>query len=247
MAEQLTFELAPEPALTFANFVAGPNAEACEALVRFAAALLPETGVLVWGTTGAGKSHLLQAMSAAAAGAGRPVRHYARAADVSAAPPDARSLVTVDDVDSADDAAQACLFTLYNTLAATGGQLAVAASVPPARLPLREDLRTRLGWGLVYEVVPLADEAKPAALATFARQRGFRLGEDAIGYLLAHGRRDMASLVRALIALDAHSLATKRPVNVPLIRAWLQREMPLGGRNAGGGETDEGRGRGEAG
>lgn len=227
MAEQLTFELAPEPAPTFANFVAGPNAEACEALVRFAAALLPETGVLVWGAPGAGKSHLLQAMSAAAAGAGRPVRHFARALDVLDVPSEARALVTVDDVDSADAAAQGRLFTLFNALAATGGQLAVAASVPPARLPLREDLRTRLGWGLVYEVVPLADEAKPAALATFARQRGFRLGDDAIAYLLGHGRRDMASLVRCLIALDAHSLAHKRPITVPLIRAWLQREMPL--------------------
>lgn len=228
MAEQLTFALAPEPAPTFANFVAGPNVEACEALVRFSAALLPETGVFVWGASGAGKSHLLQAMVAAAAGAGRPARHCKRPADVPDALPDPRALVAVDDVDRADSSAQARLFTLYNALAATGGQLAVAATVPPARLAVREDLRTRLGWGLVYEVVPLDDAAKPAALAAFARQRGFRLGDDAIAYLLAHGRRDMASLVRALIALDAHSLATKRPITVPLIRAWLQREMPLG-------------------
>jgi DnaA family protein len=174
-----------------------------------------------------GKSHLLQAMSAAAAGAGRPVRHCAHAAEVPDAPFEARLLVTVDDVDRADDVAQGRLFTLYNALAATGGQLAVASSVPPARLAVREDLRTRLGWGLVYEVAPLTDEAKPAALAAFARQRGFRLGDDAITYLLAHGRRDMVSLVRSLIALDAHSLASKRPITVPLIRAWLQREMPL--------------------
>jgi DnaA family protein len=167
-------------------------------------------------------------MAAAATGAGRPVRHGKRLADVPDTPPEPRALVTVDDVDRADPDAQARLFTLYNALAATGGQLAVAASVPPARLAVREDLRTRLGWGLVYEIVPLDDAAKPAALAAFARQRGFRLGDDAIAYLLAHGRRDMASLVRALIALDAHSLATKRPITVPLIRAWLQREMPLG-------------------
>lgn len=227
MPEQLTFALAPEPAPTFANFVAGPNAEAAEALVRFAAALLPETVVVVWGAAGAGKSHLLRAMCAAAAGAGRPVRHCAQPHEVPEAPPDARALVTVDEVDRADLAAQARLFSLYNVLAASGGQLAVAASVPPARMPLREDVRTRLGWGLVYEVVPLADDAKPAALAAFARQRGFRLADDAIAYLLAHGRRDMASLVRALIALDAHSLAHKRAVTVPLIRAWLQREIGI--------------------
>jgi DnaA family protein len=227
MAEQLVFALAPEPAPTFANFVAGPNAEVAEALVRFAAALLPETGVLIWGTRGVGKSHLLQAMAAAAVGAGRPVHHCAHPSEAPGVPPEPRTLITVDDVDRADVSAQGRLFTLYNALSASGGQLAVAAGVPPAQLMVREDLRTRLGWGLVYEVAPLTDEAKPAALAAFARQRGFRLGDDAIAYLLAHGRRDMASLVRSLIALDAHSLAHKRPITVPLIRDWLQQDIPL--------------------
>jgi DnaA family protein len=230
--EQLTFALAPEPAPTFANFVAGPNAEVAEALVRFAAALLPETGVVVWGAAGAGKSHLLQAMVAAAIGAGREARYFADAAEAPESPTVARALVCVDDIDAADAAAQGRLFTLFNALKASDGQLAVAASVPPARLPLREDLRTRLGWGLVYEVQPLSDEAKPAALAAFARQRGFRLADDAIAYLLAHGRRDMASLVRSLLALDAHSLARQRPISVPLIRAWLQQEMPFSGQDA---------------
>lgn len=230
--QQLVFALAPEPAPTFANFVAGPNAEVAEALVRFAAALLPETGVVIWGAPGGGKSHLLQAMGAAATGAGRPVRHCATPAEAPEAPPAAQALVTVDDIDRADAAAQGRLFTLYNALKATNGQLAVAAPVPPAGLRVREDLRTRLGWGLVYEVVPLSDDQKPAALAAFARMRGFRLADDAIAYLLAHGRRDMGSLVRSLIALDAHSLAHKRPVTVPLIRAWLQREMSFSGNPA---------------
>jgi DnaA family protein len=94
-------------------------------------------------------------------------------------------------------------------------------------MPLRDDLRTRLGWGLVFELVPLADADKPAALAAFANARGFRLEEDAIGYLLAHGRRDMGSLVGALIALDRRSLALQRPITIPLIREWLQRDMTL--------------------
>jgi DnaA family protein len=238
MAEQLTFALAPAPAPTFANFVAGPNAEVAQALVRFAAALTPETGVVIWGAPGAGKSHLLRALATAAEEAGRPVVHCATPGEVPDAPPPPRALVAVDDIDAADDAAQRRLFTLYNALRADGGQLAAAAVAPPARLPLREDLRTRLGWGLVYEVVPLSDEAKPAALAAFARQRGFPLGDDAIAYLLAHGRRDMASLVRSLIALDAHSLAHKRPVTVPLIRAWLQREMMLERREDGMGNGE---------
>jgi DnaA family protein len=135
----------------------------------------------------------------------------------------ALSLVAVDDVDRADPAAQARLFTLYNRLQEKGGQLLAAASAPPGRLVLREDLRSRLGWGLAYEVAPLTDAEKPQALAGYALERGFRLGDDVIAYLLAHGRRDMPALVATLAALDRYSLAAKRPVTVPLLREWLQR------------------------
>jgi DnaA family protein len=96
-------------------------------------------------------------------------------------------------------------------------------------MPLREDVRSRLGWGLVYEVLPLADEDKPAALVTYARSRGFALNDDVIAYLLAHGRRDMPSLVATLAALDRHSLASKRPITVPLLKDWMQRGLGLSG------------------
>ena len=99
--------------------------------------------------------------------------------------------------------------------------------MPLAALPLREDLRTRLGWGLVYELTSLADADKPLALAAYARGRGFRLTDDVIVYLLAHGRRDMGALVGALAALDRHSLATKRPITVAMLRAWLQHDIDL--------------------
>jgi DnaA family protein len=90
---------------------------------------------------------------------------------------------------------------------------------------VREDLRTRLGWGLVYEVLPLTDAEKPAALAGYARERGFALPDEVIGHLLTYGRRDMRSLVATVAALDRFSLAHKRPITVPLLRAWLQREL----------------------
>jgi DnaA family protein len=128
-------------------------------------------------------------------------------------------------VDAADAAAQGRLFTLYNALAAAGGQLVAASARAPAQLALRDDLRTRLGYGLVYEIVPLADEDKGEALAAYARARGFRLTDDVIAYLLAHGRRDMATLVTTLGALDRHSLATRRPITVPFLRDWLQRPL----------------------
>jgi DnaA-homolog protein len=230
MNEQLVLDLVePEPP-TFTNFVAGANREALAALSALAGARSGETGLLLWGAAGVGKSHLLQASSTVAREAGRSAIYCAAPSEV----PDAdelapSTLLVVDRIDAADAKAQARLFTLVNRLTATGGQWVGAAAAPPAGLPLREDLRTRLALGLVLEILPLADADKPQALAIYARERGFHLSDEVIVYLLAHGRRDMTSLVATLAALDRRSLAMKRTVTVPLLREWLQRHLGFGG------------------
>lgn len=225
--EQLTFELAAADPPSFRNFLASRNAEAVAQLEQAALGTVTETGILVWGAAGSGRTHLLRATVAAAAAVLRPATYWPAAGAVPGEPPAPAALVAVDDVDVADGETQGRLFTLYNALRQTGGQLLAAAAVPPARLPLREDLRTRLGWGLVYELVPLSDADKPEALARYAQDRGFRLSDDVIAYLLARGRRDMTTLMSTLAALDRYSLAAKRPITIPLLREWQQRGLPL--------------------
>ena len=100
-----------------------------------------------------------------------------------------------------------------------------SARASPAGLAVREDLRTRLGWGLVYEISPLVDDEKPAALSAYARRRGFAVPDEVIRYLLGHARRDMPTLLGALAALDRHSLALRRPVTLSLLREWLQQGL----------------------
>ena len=227
--EQLVFELAPPEPPTLANFLPGRNAELVAALVRFVGGGTGDTGFLVWGAAGAGKSHLLRAAGALAREQGIAARAFATPREIGDAPELASSaLVIVDCIDEADEAAAARIFTLYNALKERGRRLLAASRSPLASLPLREDLRTRLGWGLVYEAVPLADEDKPLALDAYARQRGFRLSAEVIDYLLRHGRRDMPSLLATLATLDRVSLATKRPITVPLLKEWLQRELEWG-------------------
>jgi DnaA family protein len=223
--EQLIFELAGPVPPTFATFVPGRNVEAVETLARIARHEARETGVVLWGVPGGGKTHLLRAAVDEATRAGRAARFIAAPDTLRDEPTAAEALVAIDAVDAADATAQARLFTLYNELASCDGQLVVASDVPPARMSLRDDIRTRLGWGLVFEVLPLADNEKPSALAAYAHARGFSLSQDVIDYLLAHGRRDMPSLVATLSALDRHSLALRRPITVPLVREWLQHDI----------------------
>jgi len=229
--QQLVFELAPPEPPSFENFVVGPNAEVVAAVARFAAGEAAETGLLLWGAPAAGKTHLLQAAVRLARARGLPATLVAQPADLATADLGmlaAQAVVAVAAVDRLPADTQGRLFTLYNALKAGGGRLLAASRLPLAALPMREDVRTRLGWGLVYEVVPLTDADKPVALADYARRRGFALSDDVIRYLLAHGRRDMTALCATLAALDRHSLSTKRPITVPLLRSWLQREMPWG-------------------
>ena len=227
MAEQFVLDLSgPEPP-NFDNFVAGANREALSALKALARGESRESGVLLWGGIGAGKSHLLRAAASAAAPLRSVVARERPHGFPTAENVSPRALLIVDRIDEADAHAQGALFTLFNHLTMSGGQWIAAAAGPPARLPLREDLRTRIALGLVFEITPLADDDKAQALETYARERGFRLSSDVIAYLLAHGRRDMPSLVATLAALDRHSLATRRAVSVPLIRDWLQRDLGL--------------------
>jgi DnaA family protein len=221
--EQLIFELAPAEPPRLANFLPGRNAELVALLPRFVAAEIDETGLLLWGAPGAGKTHLLRAALASAHEQGVAARWIAHPGELSMTSADAGdALVLIDRVDAADAPAAAAIFTLYNALKQRRGRLIAASRMPLAALPLREDLRTRLGWGLVYEVLALTDDDKPLAMAAFAARRGFDLSPEVIDYLLRHVRRDLPSLLATLAALDRASLASRRPITVPLLKSWLQ-------------------------
>jgi DnaA family protein len=227
--EQLVFELAvPEPP-SFANFLAGRNAELVDALSAFVTGG-PETGMLIWGGPGVGKTHLARAAIALAEERGLGTRMFAHPREIddealASVRASAEQVIAIDGIDLADEAAAGRLFTLYNEIKDRQARLIATSRTPLAALSLREDLRTRLGWGLVYELLAIEDDAKPAALAVYAKARGIVLSDDVIEYLLRHGRRDMPSLLATLAALDRQSLAAKRPITVPLLKSWLQREL----------------------
>jgi DnaA family protein len=127
-------------------------------------------------------------------------------------------------VERLDPEAQLRAFHLYNALRERSCALIAAGSAPPAQLPLRGDLVTRLAWGLVYQVYALSDEDKAAALAARALSLGFRLPPAVRDFLLTRAKRDLPSLIALIDALDRYALETGRPITVPLARELLARE-----------------------
>lgn len=196
MTNQLLLELASPPAPTLVNFVVGANRAAVDALAA-AASGRAAGAVYLWGEAGTGKSHLLTAVWG-----------------------DAR-IATIDDADRLGAAAQLEAFDLFNRVRAAGGSVIAAGVAPPAGLALREDLRSRLLSGLAFQLHPLPDDEKAAALAAHAAERGMKLPPVAIDYLLRRLPRDLGTQLAVLDAIDRYSLALKRPVTLPLVREAL--------------------------
>lgn len=216
---QLVLDLMPEAAPNFDNFVAGSNAETLTGLAAWLAPGNDEPVLLLWGEAGAGKTHLLRACTTA----GMTIYiDCATDPDLAGLSEEEHAFYAIDEVEALSEAGQIRLFNLFNHLRAQRGRLLVAACQPPAQLRLREDLRTRLGSGLIYRLHALSESEKIAALAAQAAARGQRLPPGALDYLLARAPRDMRSLAALLVALDRYSLENKRAITLPLLREVLR-------------------------
>lgn len=199
--KQLVLELGAVAAPSLENFVVGRNAAALAALESLASGSV----VYLYGEKGCGKTHLLRALQA-----------------VWLADPDPAPHLIADDAHALDAPAQINLFDAFNRARAQDGVIVVAGNTAPLELKLREDLRTRLGSGLVFQLHALSEAEKRDALQRHAAQRGLRFGDDILNYLLTHLRRDMPTQMAVLDAIDRYALAAKRPVTLPLVREALQ-------------------------
>lgn len=220
--KQLLLDIIAPPAPSISNFVVGCNAELLQAVSELAADKAHEPHLYLWGAPGSGRTHLLQAAVAAAAACGLEARYDTAAAFAEATDNPAVDFLAVDDVDTLSAKAQIDLFNRINAVREGHGRILAAGNAAPAQLALRIDLTTRLGWGLVYQVQALTDSEKVQALTAHAVGRGFDLQPGVADYLLRHWRRDLPSLLAALDTLDHYSLATKRPMTVPLLREVLR-------------------------
>lgn len=202
MMKQLLLDIQPPAPPSLHNFIVGRNQEAIASLYAAIQGTGASRFVYLWGGAGCGKSHLLTAAQSMGA-------------------------QVADDVHLLDATAQIALFNRYNQLKELGQTLVTAGLHAPTQMALRDDLATRLAWGLVYQLHPLSDDEKAQALQAHAQERGMKLPVEVVDYCLRYLRRDLPSLMAVLDALDEWSLTEKKPVTVPMLKKLLQLDLGI--------------------
>lgn len=219
--EQLPLAIGPLPEPRFDNYLAGANVAAVEHLRSLC---MPTAPVYLWGAPGTGKSHLLQALAARCHDRGARVGSFNPGVVLPWELNPSWPLVLVDACEALDAESQHAAFTLFEAALAARVQFVAAGRLPPVDLPLRDDLRTRLGWGHVFALEPLPDADTRSALRREADRRGVFLSDEVMHYLLAHCPRDLGFLMELLERLDRYSLSRARRVTLPLVRELLDRD-----------------------
>jgi DnaA family protein len=221
--KQLALGMRLRAEAVFESFASGQNAEVVTALRSANTAPL-----WLWGGRGSGKTHLLQAVCAAASEAGA----YFPLDRSLALPPEAllgfeRSQVLgLDDVDAVagDQAWERALFRLFNEAAELRTRLIFAAAVAPRQAAwVLHDWASRAGSCVVYQLRELDDAGRIEALRLRAAQRGLQLPYETSEYLLKRMPRDLPTLFQILDALDEASLVEQRRLTIPFIRDALEK------------------------
>lgn len=227
--KQIALDIGLASAPSFDNFFAGPNEAALKHLQLWAGnSLRSPVPTYLWGEAGSGKSHLLKAFAEVLCEQGATVGWI----DASVLEPpefDERWVaVLMDDCHLYTAAQQQAAFNWFvNALSAADGQprcVLAAGALPPSDLALREDLRTRLGWGHVFALHALTDAERRAVLRQVGDARGIFLGDEAMDFILSRFSRDLGNLMQLLDQLDGYSLQTQRAITIPLIKSMLDNQ-----------------------
>ena len=227
--KQLALDIGLATVPTLASFFPGPNAAAVDHLRLWSSSpMRSPVPTYVWGESGSGKTHLLSAVHEALREQGLTVgcldanTHNPPEFDA------AWTAVLMDDVHLYDVAQQHTAFNWFvNALTPASGAprwVLAAGALPATDLKLRDDLRTRLGWGHVFALQVLSETERRAVLRQEADARGIFLSDEVMAFMLSRFSRDLGSLMQLLNHLDHYALQTQRAITIPLIKLMLERE-----------------------
>lgn len=231
---QMPLPIRLRPSSVFSSYHAGPNAAVVAALQDLQR-LGPSPVVFLYGMSGTGKSHLLQALCARAGeqrqpAAYLPMRELCELGPDILAGTERLSLVCLDDVGTVLPQMEwnRVLFNLHRELEERGGKLILADVQPPAAIACAlRDLSSRIMAGTVLRLQSLPESGQMAALRLHAEQRGLELPDEVGQYLLRRLPRDLHALCIFLDELDLAALTAQRRLTVPFVRQVLGENMGM--------------------
>jgi DnaA family protein len=209
------------------NFLAGPNAAALQHLQLWVGNdRRSPVPTYLWGEFAAGKSHLLRGVQSALREQSCPVGWLDATLPEPPVFQEVWRVLLMDDVHLYTAVQQQAAFNWFvNATAPSDGQqrwVLAAGLMPPSDLKLREDLRTRLGWGHVYHLHVLSESERRAVLRQQADERGIFLSDEVMDYMLNRFSRDLGNLIQLLDQLDGYALQAQRSITIPLLKAMLE-------------------------
>ena len=225
--KQMALDIGLHTTPTLDSFFAGPNSAALQHLKLWTTSQMPSpVPTYLWGESGSGKSHLLRAVQTELSSSGVSVGWLDADQNERLNFDESWTAVLMDDVHLYNLEQQQLAFNWFvNALTPKSGSprwVLAAGMLPPADLRLRDDLRSRLGWGHVYALQVLSDAERREVLRSEADARGLFLSDEVMSYMLSRFSRDLSSLMILLDHLDQFALETKRAMTIPLIKSMLE-------------------------
>ncbi len=237
---------------TFDHFVIGSSNRFAHA-AALAVAETPAQSynpLFLAGSTGLGKTHLLQAIAhyVLEEHAGLRVRYVTCEAftnDFIDALQEKRleqfkgryrayDVLLVDDIQflAGKQRMQEEFFHTFNTLYESGSQIVLSSDRPPKDIsPLEGRLRSRFEWGLIADIQPPDLETRVAILLKKANRDGITIADrDVLTAIAQRIQTNIRELEGALTRVVAYASLNGVPITVDLVRDVLHDQFPEGAR-----------------
>lgn len=229
---QLALNIPPYPDTFFEHFVWQKNTLLRDLLFdSLSFSPTSEKMFYLWGETGCGKSHLLQASCHFLGQQGHacaylPLKEFIHTDPAILDNLEQLHLIAIDDLDllAGNAAWEEALFHCYNRIAASQNstRLIMASSMPLASLSIQlPDLQSRLSACMIFQLIALNDETYLDLLRDRATQRGLQLPEDVGQFLIQRAPRNPGQLLALFEQLDHAAWTEKHRLTIPFVKKIL--------------------------
>lgn len=230
MNGQTVIPISIEDDTSFESFYSKRNQPLIEQLKHLLAGMSAKRVLYLWGESGSGKTHLLDACCRAARKSSMQNLYVSLKQDggqlEKLSEVHKNTLVCIDDLQqiAGSEPGQNQLFSLYEKIMDGVGAIVVSGTGPLGSIGITlKDLESRLSSGGSFNIYALDDGEKRTALKLRATKRGFVLDDSVVQFIMSRYQRDTKSLFALLDKLDSGSLQAHRKITIPFVKTLMCR------------------------